>query len=192
MTEIILFHHAQGLTAGVHEFAEQLRTAGHTVTTPDLYEGKTFATLDAGVAHASEVGFDTLLERARQSVADAPNEVVYAGFSLGVVPAQMFAQTRPGAKGAVLMYSCLPVSEFGTEWPRGVPVQIHGKDADEYFAGDGDIEAARELVAQTEHAELFVYPGDEHLFADSSLSSYDEAAATLLMQRVVQFLDTIE
>ncbi|WP_111721317.1 dienelactone hydrolase family protein [Homoserinimonas sp. OAct 916] len=192
MTEIFLFHHAQGLTAGVHEFAAQLRTAGHTVTAPDLYEGKTFATLDAGVAHASEVGFDTLLERARQSVADAPNEVVYAGFSLGVVPAQMFAQTRPGAKGAVLMYSCLPVSEFGTEWPRGVPVQIHGKDADEYFAGDGDIEAARELVAQTEHAELFVYPGDEHLFADSSLSSYDDAAATLLMQRVIEFLDTIE
>lgn len=192
MSEILLFHHAQGLTAGVHEFADQLRVAGHTVTTPDLYEGATFDTLAAGVAHADEVGFGTLLERAKQAAANVPNEIVYAGFSLGVVPAQMFAQTRPGAKGALLMYSCLPVSEFGTAWPQGVPVQIHGMDADEYFAGEGDIDSARQLVAATDDAELFVYPGDQHLFADSSLSSYDEAAAALLTRRVLEFLDNLD
>ena len=192
MTKILLFHHAQGLTAGVHEFADQMRVAGHTVTTPDLYDGSTFDTLEAGVAHAHAVGFDTLLERARQAVRNMPNELVYAGFSLGVVPAQMFAQTRPGAKGALLMYSCLPVMEFGTEWPQGVPVQIHGKDADAYFVGEGDVDAARDLVAQAENAELFLYPGDEHLFADSSLTSYDEDAAALLRQRVLDFLGRLQ
>ena len=122
--------------------------------------------------------------------ADAlPNDLVYAGFSLGVVPAQKLAQTRAGARGALLFYSCVPVSEFGSSWPADVPVQIHGMDADPIFVGEGDIDAARALVESTEHAELFLYPGDQHYFADSSLPSYDESVATLLTQRVVAFLE---
>ena len=102
--------------------------------------------------------------------------------------AQQLAQTRPGARGALLMYSCLPVSEFGDAWPEGVPVQVHGKDADPFFAED--LEAAHALVDSTDRAELFLYPGDEHLFADSSLPAYDAAAAALLTERVLAFLDT--
>ena len=115
-------------------------------------------------------------------------ELVYAGFSLGVVPAQKLAQTRPGARGALLFYSCIPVSEFGQAWPKGVPVQIHGMDADPIFVGEGDIDAARALVEEAEHAELFLYPGDQHYFADSSLPSYDAEATALLLQRVLKFL----
>ena len=188
MAEVVLFHHAQGLTPGVVAFAEELRHARHRVHTPDLFEGRTFATIEQGMAYAEQIGFpDAVIERGVRAVERLPAELVYAGFSLGVLPAQMLAQTRPGARGALLFYSCIPVSAFGT-WPDGVPVQVHGMDADPIFAGEGDIDAARELVDQAEDAELFLYPGDQHYFADSSLPSYDQDAAALLTRRVLDFL----
>jgi len=190
MAEVVLFHHAQGLTPGVVAFAEELRHAGHRVHTPDLFEGRTFATLEQGMAYAEQIGFpDKVIERGVRAVEKLPAELVYAGFSLGVLPAQMLAQTRPGARGALLFYSCVPVSAFGS-WPDGVPVQVHGMDADPIFVGEGDIDAARELVDQAEDAELFLYPGDQHYFADSSLPSYDPDAAALLTRRVLDFLRT--
>jgi dienelactone hydrolase len=187
MTAVVLFHHVQGLTAGIRRFAEELREAGHTVHTPDLMAGQTFATLDDGMAHARQVGFDTLCARGVDAVADLPNELVYAGFSLGVMPAQQLAQTRPGARGALFFDSCLPTSEFGSGWPEGVPVQVHGMTDDEYFAGE-DLDAAKALVDGAEDGELFLYPGNVHLFADSSLASYDAEATALLARRVLDFL----
>jgi dienelactone hydrolase len=188
MAEVLLFHHAQGQTAGFHAFADELRGAGHTVHTPDLFDGRTFGSIDEGVAYAGEVGWGELIERGVRTADDLSSELVYGGFSLGVLPAQKLAQTRPGARGALLFYSCVPTSEFGTSWPADVPVQIHGMDADPYFVDEGDIDAARELVESAEDAELFLYPGDQHYFADSSLPSYDENAAKLLTQRVLAFL----
>jgi dienelactone hydrolase len=64
-------------------------------------------------------------------------------------------------------------------------------DSDAFFAEEGDLDAAKELVAMAKDAELYLYPGDRHLFADSSLPSYDEAAATLLTQRVLDFLGRV-
>ena len=190
MAEVLLFHHAQGQTTGFLAFADELRRAGHTVHTPDLYDGRTFGSFDGGVAYASEIGFGEVIERGVRAAEGLPPELVYAGFSLGVLPAQKLAQTRPGARGALLFYSCVPVSEFGPSWPEGVPVQIHGMDADPIFVGEGDIEAARALVASAANAELFLYPGDQHYFADSSLASYDADAAALLTKRVLDFLAT--
>jgi dienelactone hydrolase len=191
VAELLLFHHAQGLTAGCLSFADELRAAGHVVHAPDLYDGKTFADLDDGVGYAREVGFDTIGERGRLAAEGLPNEIVYAGFSLGAMPAQMLAQTRPDAKGALLFHGCVPPSEFGGPWPQGVPLQIHLMEADEW-ALEGDLDAARELDETVESAELFLYPGDRHLFADNSLPDYDESAATLLKQRVLSFLDNID
>lgn len=188
MAEVLLFHHAQGQTEGFAAFADELRRAGHTVHAPDLYDGRTFASLDEGVAHAEQVGFGEIIERGERAANELPNELVFAGFSLGVLPAQKLAQTRAGARGALLFYSCVPTSEFGTSWPVDVPVQIHGMDADPIFVGEGDLEAARALVESTEHAELFLYPGEQHYFADSSLPSYDADAAALLTRRVLDFL----
>jgi dienelactone hydrolase len=188
MAEVLLFHHAQGQTAGFHAFADELRGAGHTVHTPDLFGGRTFGSIDEGVAYAGEVGWSEIIEHGVQTANELPSELVYGGFSLGVLPAQKLAQTRPGARGALLFYSCVPTSEFGTSWPADVPVQIHGMDADPYFVDEGDIDAARELVESAEDAELFLYPGDQHYFADSSLPSYDENATKLLTQRVLAFL----
>jgi len=188
MADVLLFHHAQGQTAGFHAFADELRRAGHTVHTPDLFDGRTFGSIDEGVAYAEEVGFESVIERGVRAADDLPAGLVYAGFSLGVLPAQKLAQTRPGARGALLFYSCVPASEFGS-WPAGVPVQIHGMDADPIFVGEGDVDAARELVDSTESAELFLYPGDQHYFADSSLPGYDASATALLTERVLAFLD---
>jgi dienelactone hydrolase len=190
VAEVLLFHHAQGLTAGCLAFADELRAAGHTVHAPDLYDGKTFADLDDGVGYARQVGFDTIGDRGRVAAEGLLNEIVYAGFSLGAMPAQMLAQTRPRAKGALLFHGCVPASEFGGPWPQGVPLQIHLMEADEW-ALEGDLDAARELDETVESAKLFLYPGDRHLFADSSLPDYDEEAATLLKQRVLSFLDNI-
>jgi dienelactone hydrolase len=191
MAEVVLFHHAQGLTPGVVAFAGELRGAGHTVHTPDLFQGRTFASIEEGMRHAGEIGFpDEVISRGVRAAEGLPAGLVYAGFSLGVLPAQFLAQTRPGARGALLFYSCVPVSAFGSGWPEGVPAQIHGMDADPIFAGEGDIDAARELVGQAEDAELFLYPGDQHYFADSSLPSYDQDATALLIQRVLDFLRT--
>ena len=188
MTDVVLYHHVQGLTEGVRSFADRLRDEGHTVHTPDVFGGRTFDTIEEGMAFAGEAGFGALMERGVAAAEGIGPGVVYAGFSFGVMAAQQLAQTRPGARGAVFVDSCLPVSEFGEAWPEGVPAQIHGKEADPFFAED--LPAARALVDSTERAELFLYPGDGHLFADSSLPAYDAAAAALLTERVLAFLDT--
>jgi dienelactone hydrolase len=188
MAEVVLFHHAQGLTSGVAGFADELRRAGHTVHTPDLFDGRTFDSVADGVGYAEQLGFGEVMERGARAVEGRPAELVYAGFSLGVLPAQRLAQTRPGARGALLFHSCVPVSEFSPSWPDGVPVQVHAMAADPFFVEEGDVEAAQALVAEARDAELFLYPGDQHLFADSSLPSYDPDATALLTQRVLVFL----
>ena len=193
MAEVLLFHHAQGLSPGVVAFADELRAAGHVVHTPDVFGGRTFDSIDEGMAFIKDAGMDEMVERGERTADDLPDDLVYAGFSFGEMVAQKLAQTRPGARGALLFYSTIPISgewAFGP-WPEGVPVQIHGMDADPIFVGEGDVEAAREIVEHVEDAELFLYPGDQHYFADSSLPSYDADATALLTRRVLAFLDRI-
>jgi dienelactone hydrolase len=184
VAEVVLFHHAQGLTAGCLAFADELRAGGHVVHTPDLYDGRTFADLAGGMAYAEEVGFGEIIGRGRAAAEDLRADIVYAGFSLGVLPAQMLAQTRAGARGALLFHACIPLAEFGGSWPAGVPLQIHTMEGDEL----GDVEVAREVAATVSEAELFLYPGDRHLFTDRSLPDHDERAAALLLDRVREFL----
>jgi dienelactone hydrolase len=196
MAEVVLFHHVQGLTDGIRAFAEELRAAGHTVHSPDLFDGELPASIDEGIAFADErLGVKTIIERADQAVAGLPGGLVYGGFSMGAMQAQRLAQTRPGARGALLYEGCIPLTgkwAFGP-WPDGVAVQIHGMDKDPFFAEEGDLDAARELVKTVgpELAELFVYPGGQHLFADSSLPSYDADAAALVVRRSRELLDRV-
>ncbi|GGO36013.1 dienelactone hydrolase family protein [Deinococcus humi] len=186
MSEILLFHHAQGLTPGLLAFADDLRQAGHIVHTPDLYYGQTFDTLDAGIAYAKQLGFSDIAERGVRAADDLPNDLVYAGFSLGVSPAQQLAQTRPGARGALFFHACFPVAEFGTSWPEDVPVQVHAMEGDPFF--EEDAAAARALMDKAPQGQLFLYSGGQHLFADRSLGSYDPTATSVLQQRVLDFL----
>jgi len=188
MADVLLLHHAQGQTPGFLAFADALRAAGHTVHTPDLYGGESFATLDEGMTKARSIGFGTLQEQGVAAAEGLPDGTVYAGFSLGVMAAQRLAQTRPGAGGAVLLDSAIPLGEFAPDWPAGVPVQIHGGEADEFFMDEGDVDAARAIVAAAEDGELFTYAGCGHLFADASTTAYDADAAALVQQRVLDFL----
>lgn len=187
--EIVLFHHVQGLTPGVQALAGTLRAAGHVVHTPDFFDGQTFASIEEGFAAVQAKG--GVEQWADAAVADLPNDVVYAGISLGVMSAQRLAQTRPGARAAVLLEAFVPPTEFGDAWPEGVPVQVHGMDGDPFFGKEGDIDAARQLADEVALAELFVYPGDVHLFTDASLPSYDAAATALVMDRVLTLLDRV-
>jgi dienelactone hydrolase len=192
MAEVVLFHHVLGLTGGVRAFAERLRGGGHTVHLPDLFDGQVAGSIEDGLALVGQIGDEELDGRATRALDALPDAIVYAGFSIGAGLAQSAAQTRPGARGALLLEGCLPVSgEWAVgPWPEGVPVQIHGMDADPFFAGEGDIDAAREIVATAGPglAELFTYPGDRHLFTDSSLPAYDPAAAELVLARSLAFL----
>jgi dienelactone hydrolase len=192
MAQVVLFHHVQGLTDGVLDFADRLRAGGHTVDTPDLLDGEIPETVEAGVARMNEIGDETLEARVEAVIAELPDEVVYAGFSWGAAQAQRLAQTRAGARGALLYEACVPLTgewAFGP-WPDGVPVQVHGMEQDPFFGLEGDLDAARDLVATvgTDLAELFVYPGDQHLFTDSSLASYDAVATGLVVERSLQLL----
>jgi dienelactone hydrolase len=190
MTTVLLFHHAQGQTPGFLAFAEELREAGHTVHAPDLYGGgDTFGTVDEGVAHARQVGFGEIIHRGAAAAEGLPEDIVVAGFSLGVMPAQSLAQTRPGARGAIFFHGAMPPAEFGGPWPDGVPLQIHFMDDDPW--AEEDRPAAETLAKEVEGVELFVYPGSGHLFADPSSDDYDEQAARLLQQRTLAFLDRV-
>lgn len=190
MSEVVLFHHIQGLTDGVRSLADELRQGGHTVHTPDLFDGRTFDTLEDGMAFARDTGFGALGERGVAAADAFRPDVVYAGISFGVMVAQQLAQTRRGACGALFISACLPFTEFGDAWPTGVPVQVHGKDNDPFFAEE-DLVAARALVESTDDAELYIYAGEEHLFTDASLPSYDAASTKILLERVLPFLDLV-
>lgn len=190
MAEILLFHHIQGLTTGVVAFADSLRAAGHTVHTPDLFEGSTFGSIEAGQEFCGDIGFGQVQQRGVRAAEGLPDSLVYAGFSLGVMPAQQLVQSRPGARGALFFHSFIDPSEFGA-WPDGVPLQIHAMDADPFFVGEGDIEPARAFVDTHADAELYLYPGGGHLFMDSSLPDYDESATRLVLERSLAFLDRL-
>ena len=183
MTEIVLFHHAQGQTDGFLTFADELRAAGHLVHTPDYYAGATFPSVEEGAAHRDEIGHPELMRRAAEGVDGVPPEVLWMGMSLGVVFAQLYAQTRPGAQGAAFLYGALPPDALGSPWPADVPAQVHGMTDDPWI--DWDEEVAP--LAAASGAEVFRYPGSGHLFGEVDSVDYDHEAAVLLRERVLAF-----
>jgi dienelactone hydrolase len=182
-----MFHHALGRTEGVLVLADRFRSAGHVVHLPDLFDGARFDSIEDGVAHAEAIGMDKVIERGVAAADELPADLVYIGMSLGVLPAQKLAQTRAGAAGAILLYSCVPTEFFGP-WPTGVPVQIHGMDRDPIFVDEGDLDAAKALVDEVDDAELFLYPGDQHYFADSTQPAFDHDATELMISRALELL----
>ena len=190
MAEVLLFHHVLGLTEGVSAFAAELREAGHVVTVPDLYDGATFGTIEEGFAHATQLG-ESLDARTEEVVAGLPNQLVYAGFSMGAMRAHELAQTRDGARGALLYHhGDVPIESFGDTWPERVDVQIHVAEGDEFYEADV-VEGFVERAGKSARAELYVYPGSGHLFTDSSLPDYDADSAALVLDRTLQFLSGV-
>lgn len=192
MTELVLFHHVLGLTDGVRTFAELIRAQGHTVHTPDLFEGRTFPTIDEGIGYAGSIGFDEVMRRGLQAADPLPKQVVYGGFSVGVMPAQQLLQTTPEAVGGLFLHSFIAPTDLDGAWPGGVPAQVHGMDEDPFFIGDGDLDAARGVQAEHPELEVFLYPGKAHLFTDSSSADYDKAAAVAVLERTGEFLAAVD
>lgn len=191
MATLVVFHHAQGLTDGVKAFADGLREAGHDVTVPDLYRGATFGTVDEGVAHAESLGFDRIIADGVAAADAVPAATVFAGFSLGALPAQKLAQTRVGAAACLLYHAGVPVSTFGSAWPTGVRLEIHSNVDDPW----AEIDEAERLVADAglvATAALHRYPGSSHLFADSSLADHVPESAALLMERTLDLLAEVD
>jgi dienelactone hydrolase len=189
MAEILLFHHAGGLTPGVHQFADSLRAAGHVVHTPDLFEGRTFADVEDGVAfaQAQSEGEDVFAKRAASIAADLPTDLVYAGMSMGCARAAEQLLTRPGARAAFFLYGAVAPSWWDAQWPAGVPAQAHLMDNDPWR----EVEAEEEFLSSVPEGELFVYEGSGHLFADRDHRDYDPQAAALATERILAFLDQL-
>jgi dienelactone hydrolase len=183
MASIILFHSALGLTTGTKKFADTLARDGHTVLTPDLFDGETFETLEEGVKKRDALGIPELIQRAVKSVERAPAASIYIGFSMGAAAAQFLAATRVGAQGVVLMHAVLPLAAIGmSRWPD-VPIQIHSSSEDQWVDW-----AVLEAVAEATSAQVFRYPGRAHLFVDESSSDYVPEHAKVLIARVRDFV----
>src|SRR4051794_3661417 len=186
MAKVVLFHSAQGLRPGVTQWADSLRRAKHEVWTPDLFEGTTFDRLEDGIAHRDQLGIPELIARAARALEDLPDDLVYAGFSMGASTAQYFALQRPGARGAILMHgTAAPEALGGEPWLGGMPGQIH-------YAVDDPFMSAERLPAIERAAaglvEIYTYPGDGHLFADPDAPEYDRSSAELMLERELEFL----
>jgi dienelactone hydrolase len=189
---IALFHAALGLRPGVLEWADRLRAAGHTVETPDSFDGEVFDDLDAGMRKREEIGVPGLIARANAAVADLPPGLVYMGFSMGASAAEYLTATRHGAVAAVLMHGAAPVAEMGVDaWPAAVPVQVHYAIDDPWVEGAEVDDLRADVKAAGAEFEEFSYPGDGHLFADTDCPEFDRDSATLMLERVVEFLGRI-
>jgi dienelactone hydrolase len=190
--EVVLYHSAYGLRPSVIEFADKLRLAGHTVHTPDLYDGEVFSDRNEVVRKIQELGFDKLLERAAAAVERLPHTLVYAGFSNGGACAELLAATRPGARGAILMHAPLMLRDLGWKvWPSNVPVQVHFAAKDP-IRNQAVVDALGVKVRQSgSNFEQFDYDAPGHLFSDSDLPAYDANAAELMTTRVLDFLGGI-
>lgn len=190
MTNVLMFHHVLGVTDGIRWFADELRSAGHEVTIADLWEGQTYPSIEAGVAHAQEVGFGNVIERGAALASELPEGAVVVGMSLGALPAQKVAQTRPGIRGAVLLYSAIPSEEFGGPWPADVAVQIHIAEEDENLE-EGELDGAKALAAEAADGAIFLYPGTAHLIAEKGFADFDPESASLILSRTKEFLDRV-
>ena len=189
MTDVLLYHHALGLTAGVHAIADRLRAAGHRVTTPDVFGGRTYGSLDEAM-EVVDPNFDSLLDTAVDAAGGAATPLVCVGFSFGATAAQRVAQTRPGVVAAALFHAAAPPTAFSPDgWPAGVALQVHVAADDPWVELD---EAEALVAAAGDLGELFVYPGSAHLFTDPTLDVHDPAIAEPAMERLLALLARLD
>lgn len=188
MSTIVLFHHVLGLTPGVLAVADRLRIAGHEVHTPDLFEGQVFDDLPSGLALVDQLGHEEFLARVESSVASLPDDLVCAGFSLGAMAAQHLLQHRPGVQAAILYHSFVEPSMLGGRWPDEVPVRILAADADPFFVGDGDLDAAQAWSAQHPNLTITLFEGNGHLFLEPGQPDHDPAATEAALSQTLALL----
>lgn len=191
MATIVLFHHVHGLTEGVLRFADAFRAGGHEVLTPDLFDGLTFVEQSDGLAHFQAMGMDTLIARAEEACEGLPEDVVYAGMSLGVLPAQHLLQSRPGARGALLYHGFIDPTDGPGPWPDDVPVHVFAMADDPYFVSDGDHDAAKAWQAKHPNLENHLFDGNGHVFTDPISPDHEPATTAMVIAQSLEILADI-
>lgn len=185
MSDILLLHSALGLRPAVTQFAELLRAGGHTVHTPDFYDGALFEASAEGLAHRDEVGARELFGRVQSGLETVPDDAVLAGFSLGAAFAQRLAGDRPQALAIVLMHS---VAAPRGDWRRQ-PVQVHRYESDPFIEQDDVRDLQSAVQSSGAIFEDVVVPGRGHLFTDLDTPDGNRAARDAAAQRVLDLLD---
>ena len=190
MAEVLLFHHAQGQTAGFHAFADELRRAGHTVHTPDLFDGRTFGAhrRGSGVRRGGRLRRDHRARRARRGRA-ARRARLRRLLARRGAGAEARADAAGRARGTALLLLCAHRRSSGRRGRTACRCRSTGWTPTRSSSARATSTPPASIVESAEDAELFLYPGDQHYFADSSLPSYDASATTLLTQRVLDFLE---
>ncbi len=190
MAHVVLFHSALGLRPGVQHFARELQKAGHSVTTPDLYDGETFEDYKAGNGKWFAIGIPAILQRAQASAQELKDDIVFAGFSNGAAVAEFLAATHPQAKGALLMHGAMPPQMLQiAAWPATAPVQLHYGNKDPFRNPENDTGLQKAVEASGATFTEFLYDTNGHLFTDPDLSEYNETLAKQLMERVLDFVN---
>ncbi|CAN5166416.1 MAG: dienelactone hydrolase family protein [Nocardioides sp.] len=186
MAEILLFHHAGGLTPGVTAFADDLRAAGHQVHTPDVFDGHTFDDVTDGVAYIGSIGHPELYGRAEAAVGDLRlgASVVYAGMSMGCGLAANQLLTRPDARAGLFLYGAVTPQWWEATWPAGVPAQSHQSADDPWREAESD----EAFINDVPGGDLFIYPGAGHLFLDRGHLDFNAEAAALATSRILDLL----
>lgn len=187
MATIVVFHSALGLRPAIQQFTEHLRDLGHVVHTPDLFDGEVFDDLDAGVAHRDTIGIPELISRAQSAVVALPEEIVYAGFSMGTGPAQLLAATRPHARGALLIQGAVDLDMLEIDaWPTNVPMQLHVATHDPWFDHDDAMKVTADIPDDL--LDYHEYPGNRHLFADPDWKDHDPTATATMLDAITTWL----
>ncbi|MFD0310380.1 dienelactone hydrolase family protein [Streptomyces sp. NPDC127119] len=187
---IMLFHSTFGLRPAVRDAADRLRAAGHEVWTPDLFGGRTFETVEEGMAFKDELGKEELLKRAVLAAAPySERGLVYAGFSLGAATAQTLALGDDKARGLLLLHGTSDIAE--TASVDELPVQLHVAEPDAFEPDDWLTAWYLQMGKAGADVEIYRYAGAGHLYTDPGLPDYDEEAAEATWRVALGFLETL-
>ncbi|MFB7471068.1 dienelactone hydrolase family protein [Kitasatospora sp. NPDC056184] len=192
VAQILLLHSAYGLRPAVHAAADRLRAAGHTVHTPDLYEGRTFDDVEEGMAYKEELGSDELLRRAVGAAAPllaSGDALVYAGFSLGGSLAQNLALADENARGLLLLHG---TSDIREDAATSIPVQLHVAEPDPFEPEDWLNAWYLNMRRAGADVEIHRYHGAGHVFTDPDLADYDAEAAERTWAVALDFLAELD
>jgi len=187
--EIVLFHSTFGLRPAVEDFAAALRADGHTVHTPDLFDGEVFSRMEDGIKKRDTLGMQGLMKKAAQAAATTPTATVFAGFSLGAAAAFATGVRRPTTNALILMHGALDPSEIGlTTWPGRIRVQVHYAQGDPWVEEESVLALQKAVRASGAAFESHQYDCTGHLFGDKDLPDFDAASAASMTERVLRFL----
>ncbi|MEU7783586.1 dienelactone hydrolase family protein [Amycolatopsis sp. NPDC049159] len=189
MSDVVVFHSVLGLRPVELGFADRLRAAGHAVTTPDLYDGRTAPDIEAGFALKDAVGWETITRRARDAVRDLPPATVLVGVSMGAGVVETVLPHRPATAGVLLLHA---LGNLPAAARPGLPVEVHVADPDP-IAPPAQVAAWRAATARVgADARVHTYPGIGHFYTDPDGPDHDEAAAERTWERVLEFLRRTE